>query len=224
MFEPISDHVQQALKRLLYQYQNSPNLIATLTALIGPIQGIESALSDMNTLRYLDQATGAQLDVIGVIVGYPRPPGTSDSVYRLDLQGQIQINTSQGQAEQVIQAYKLFTGSAFVILDEYRSAQMTLEGSFLPADQAAADKLILTVKQAAPVGVRIDRIIAFDPLAAFAYAGNLPGLGYDDGAGSGGMYPAAFEYIGPGFAYAGDDPSGMGYGSAVDPLSGGAYL
>lgn len=225
MFNPIPNHVQQALARLVTQYKNSTNLQNLLSALIGPIQGIESALTDMNSLRYMAEAQGVQLDVIGIIVGLTRSGGQSDSSYRLALQGQIKINISQGQPEQIIQAYKLFTGSPFVILDEYHNASFILESDFTPSSQAEADQLILTIKQAAPVGVRIDELICFDPTEAFAYAGSMPGKGYDDGTGLvGGKYPAAFQYIGPGFAYAGNDPTGMGYGSDRDPLAGGAYL
>lgn len=224
MFSPIPNHVQQALARLVTQYKNATKLQGLLTSLVNPIQDIESSLTDMNNLRYLQQAQGVQLDVIGIIVGLPRG-GRNDAQYRLALQAQIKVNVSCGQPEQVIQAYALFTGSPLVLLDEYRNASFILESDFDPGSQLAADNLILTVKQASPVGVRLDEIICFDPTEPFAYAGSLPGNGYDDGSQTvGGKYPNAYQYIGPGFAYAGDDPTGMGYGSDQDPLAGGAYL
>lgn len=225
MFNPIPNHVQQALARLITQYKNSPNLQNLLTAVIKPIQDIENALSDMNSLRYLALAQGVQLDVIGVIVGLPRPGGMSDDQYRLELQGQIQINISEGQPEKIIQAYLLFTGSPEVIISEFHNASFILASSWSPADQAAVDQMILTIKKASPVGVRIDGLITYDETMAFSYDGTLPGLGYDDGTQTvGGKYSRLHQYIGGGFAYAGDDPSGLGYGTLLDPLVGGAYL
>lgn len=224
MFSPIPNHVQAALARLLTQYQGATNLKNLLTGLVTPIQDIEDALVDMNNLRYLPQAQGVQLDVIGIIVGLPRPPGLSDAAYILELYGQIKINTSCGQPEQVIQAFLLFTQQTFCILDEY-SASIILEDAYQIPNQQVADQLFLTLNQVRPAGVRIDELISFDPDNAFAYAGNLPGGGYDDGSGNvGGKYPLGWKYVGPGFAYLGDDPTGMGYGSVDDPLAGGCYL
>ena len=178
----------------------------------------------MNNLRYLPEAQGAQLDIIGVIVGISRPKGMSDAQYLLLIYGQIKINISQGQPEQLIQAYLLFTSAPEVILTEFQ-ASVILASSYIPPDQHTVDNLITTLKQAAPAGVRIDGLISYDETMAFAYDGTLPGLGYDDGTQTvGGKYAALYQFIGGGFAYAGDDPSGLGYGSLLDPLAGGAYL
>lgn len=224
-FTPIPNHVQAALNRLISQYKGKPVISGLLSAIVAPVQDIENALTDMNNLRYLPQATGAQLDVIGVIVGLPRPKGMSDASYLLELYGQIKINTSEGQPEQMIQAFLLFTQQTQCILDEFRNASFIIESPYLPPDQASADQLILTLNQAKPAGVRIDGFLSYDLIEPFAYAGNLPGLGYDDGSGTvGGKYAEGWQYVGPGFAYDGDDPSGMGYGSSADPLSGGCYL
>lgn len=225
MFSPIDNHVQQALARLLTQYKNSTNLQNLLTAIINPIQDIEGVLGELNDLRYLPDATGVQLDVIGIIVGLPRPVGATDAEYVLDLYGQIKINTSQGQPEQLIQAFLLFTGAATCILTEFENASFLIASPYVPPSQAVIDSLITTLSQAAPVGVRMDGIISYDATNAFAYDGALPGAGYDDGSQTvGGLYAQLDQFIGGGFAYDGDDPTGLGYGTLLDPLAGGAYL
>lgn len=225
MFSPIPNHVQQALARLMTQYQNSPNLQNMMAALINPLQDIEGVLTDMNDLRYLPLATGAQLDLIGVIVGISRPTGMSDANYLLLIYGQIKINTSQGQPEQMIQAFILFAGVSMVILAEFQNASFLFESVYVPPNQAAVDSLITTLNGAKPAGVRIDGIVSYDPDMAFAYDGPLSGFGYDDGSQTvGGKYAELYQFIGGGFAYDGDDPTGLGYGSLLDPLCGGAYL
>ncbi|SRR5579875_1859615 len=225
MFTPITNHVQQGLARLLTQYQNSPNFQGLITALISPIQTIENALVDMNTLRYLPNAFGQQLDNIGVIVGLPRPPGTPDNIYIQLLLGQIKENISQGQPEQVIQVFELFTQTGFLIFYEGQNCEFLVESAWIPPDQATVDRVIGILQNTAPAGVRCDGIVSFDSQMAFAYDGNLPGAGYDDGTQLvGGKYAQLFEYEGPGFAYDGDDYSGQGYSSLADPLAGGAYL
>jgi hypothetical protein len=225
VFTEILNHVQQGLARLVTQYQESPNIQKLLTAFIEQVQTIEDSLEDMNTARYIDDAIGQQLDNLGQIVGITRPPGASDAVYRNLILGQIKINTSQGQPEQVIQLFLLLTSAPFVILYEGYNADIVLESSYQIPNQAMADELITILSQATPAGVRIDDIVSFDPDMAFSYDGNLSGFGYDDGSQTvGGKYPFTWQFIGGGFAYDGDDPSGLGYGSLQDPLAGGAYL
>lgn len=224
MFNPIENHVDQALARLLEQYKNSPNLQGLITAIVGPIQTIEDELVDMNTLRYLPAATGAQLDVIGIIVGIKRVAGQSDASYLASIYGQIAVNISEGEPEQVITAFNVLTGSNFTIIAEFLCS-VILESAWVPSSQAQVDQIITTLQQATPAGVRVDGIVSFDPTEAFAYDGVLSGLGYDDGSQTvGGKYPTLYQFIGGGFAYDGDDIDGLGYGSLQDPLVGGAYL
>lgn len=224
MFTPIPNHVQQALSRLLQQYSKAVNIQGVLTAIISPLQLIESTLTDMNNLRYLSGAFGAQLDVIGVIVGIAREVGQSDADYLNAILGQISLNFSDGQPEEAIGAFNFLTGSTFTILVEFVAAIM-LESAWVPPNQATIDRVISNLTLGTPAGVRVDGIVSFDPTNAFTYDGNLPGGGYDDGSQTiGGKYATLYQFIGGGFAYDGDDISGLGYGSLQDALVGGAYL
>ena len=225
MFNPIPNHVTAALARLLTQYQNSPNFQGLMRSMIGPIQTIEDALTAMNTARYLPNAQGQQLDNLGEIIGLPRPAGASDAVYIQLLYGQIKENTSQGQPEQVIQVFQLFTQVPFVFYQEGHNAEFIIESVWIPPDQTQLDAMITTLQNTAPAGVRCDGIVSYDGDQAFAYAGDQAGLGYDDGSQTvGGEYAELHAFLGPGFAYDGDDASGLGYGTLFDPLAGGAYL
>lgn len=224
MFIEDDNKVAEALARLLSQYQGSTKLQALISAFVQPIQDAEVALTGMNILRYLPSAQGAQLDLIGRIVGIPRPPGASDATYLNDIYGQIKINTSQGQPEQAIQTFQLFTGATLVLLFEEFPAQVIINSEYLPPDQATANTLFAILDEVLPAGVRPDEIVAFDPTDAFAYAGALPGQGYGtvSDASVGGKYPVLFTEK-MDFAYAGDDTSAAGYGTRADPLVGGVY-
>lgn len=194
MFNPIIDHVQKALARLLTQYQGATRLQSLLTAMIDPIQEIEDVLQSMNIDRYLAAAVGVQLDNIGDIVGLPRPTGMGDEQYRLHLYGQIKVNTSEGQPEQLIQIYQLLTQAVIVLLFEEFPAEFIIASDYTPPDQATTDDLIDIVKSAAPAGVRNGGIIAFSLNHRFAYAGRLVSQGYGtvsdplQGGGYGGLH------------------------------------
>ena len=196
-----------------------------MTALVGPVQELEDELSGMNTARYLPDAIGQQLDNIGIIIGLPRPVGATDAEYIQLLYGKIAEDISQGTPEQAIRVFQLFTQSTLIILDEYHNASLILEGNWTAASQAVVDQIIDIIQNTIPVGVRCDGLIGFDSTDAFAYDGSLPGLGYSDNSGIiGGKYPNHYLYLGPGFAYDGNDLTGQGYGTTADPLAGGAYL
>lgn len=193
MFTPIADHVQQGIDRLLQQYANSPNLQGVLTAIINPIQDIESALTDMNTLRYLPNAQGAQLDVIGIIVGLARVAGQSDASYITALYGQIIVNVSQGDPEGLISAFHVFTGSTFTLIYE-GICTLIFQSPWIPPDQDTVNAVLSRLQEAASAGIFVESIVSFDATNAFAYDGILPGGGYDDGTQTvGGKYAGQYE-------------------------------
>jgi hypothetical protein len=223
-FNPINNHVEQALARLITQFRDSGNIRALITAFVTPIQELEDATATLNTDRLLATALGIQLDLIGTIVGLARTAGDSDDTYRMKLYAQIKVNTSEGQPEQVIQTYQLFTNALLVLLFEDYPGEIMIESDYFPPDQATVDLLIKILQEVLPAGVRASGIVAFDPTEAFAYDGPLPGLGYGTVGDptAGGKYPHLFTRGGF-FEYAGNDPTGEGYGSVNDPLVGGRY-
>ena len=69
MFQVPSSKIQELL---LAQYKDSPNLSAYINCFVAEIDIISKAIEDTINLRYLADATGKQLDVIGEIVGLGR--------------------------------------------------------------------------------------------------------------------------------------------------------
>lgn len=77
MSDPI-DHVVLGLSRLSDQYESQPDLAAYLTALLAPLNNLETAARDVEESLDIDVATGVQLDRIGVIVGIGRGVPNAD--------------------------------------------------------------------------------------------------------------------------------------------------
>ncbi len=68
----IIDHKKLAISRLITQFKESTNLISYIKTLLIEADTLEQTFQDIINLRFLDNATGAQLDVLGVIVGQTR--------------------------------------------------------------------------------------------------------------------------------------------------------
>lgn len=218
MFTPVPDHVAAGLARLITEYKGATRLQKLLTALILPLNGIEQNLTDMNIFRYLPDAFGAQLDLIGRIVGLRRPAGMGDAEYILQLYGQIKINTSQGQPEQAIQVFQLFSGASQVRLFEWFPARIQLQSAYLPPDQNTVDTIINAVDAAMPAGVATEGFVSYDPTEPFTYQGVVaPSAGYSTG-----KYGRLHRHL-YAFGYQGVNSAIKGYGAQEDPLVGGVY-
>lgn len=73
--------------RLLYQYQSSPKLRMLALNLTSEYCSLEEVLLDLETRLDIDKSNGIQLDLIGEIVGQPRPTSVSinpDEVFGFD--------------------------------------------------------------------------------------------------------------------------------------------
>jgi hypothetical protein len=91
------------------------NITKFLTALLGPAQDIENALAQMITERTLDVATGAQLDIIGRIVGQDRG-GLSDDDFRRYCRARIVTHRSNGTPPEILSIIELLINDDTVVL------------------------------------------------------------------------------------------------------------
>lgn len=222
---PIPNHVEAAINRLLFQYKGKPRIEAVLRSIVQPIQDLEDIFNDMEIKRALATAAGVQLDNIGKIVGLARFPGDDDETYRRKLYARIKINTSNGQPEQAIQTFQLFTNAVLVLLSEEFPGEVLIGSDAQFADQEAVDTLLAIMEMVLPAGVRMNGFVSFDPDEAFAFAGALPGMGWgDSGDPSVGGKMAGIHRRGGEFAFAGATSSYEGFGSTDDPLVGGRWV
>jgi len=84
----ITNHVEQALEKILQQYKGKPLVEGLLAALVEQIQALENAIYPLDAGRQLYNAIGAQLDGIGQLVNLPRN-GLSDQEYLVFILGTI---------------------------------------------------------------------------------------------------------------------------------------
>jgi hypothetical protein len=223
----ITNHLGEALDRLLEQYKSKANLQAVLEIYLDQVQQLEDALYPLFDALKISVMEGAMLDLIGQIVGQPRTTNL-DSRYRILLYVKIHQNVSEGEPERVISVFKLLTESQYIHYINLSTAEVQVQITNQTLTQDEINLIYRETQKVVAAGVRIAYIIAADPVEAFAYAGSNAGAqadGYDDGSGTvGGKYATGLINKVP-FAYAGSDESGAGYGAGCsDPLAGGVYV
>jgi len=98
----ITDHVDAGLGLLLSQYQEKPRISALLTSYLSRVQELDDVAWDVLISRLLDNATGAQLAVLGKIVGQARIEDDDES-YRLRIRTRIRANQSLGHPGDIIE-------------------------------------------------------------------------------------------------------------------------
>lgn len=106
----ITTHEDDAVARLIGQYQGRPRFEAIVRAIVRQFQDIEDAAWDVFIQIALDAAVGNELDMIGDVVGQKRA-GAADSPYRVYLAARIKTNRSDGKAFQLVAIAKLLLGS-----------------------------------------------------------------------------------------------------------------
>ena len=109
----ITDHVTQALARMVPSMSGLPNWELLVTALVNRYQGIENVFDDLLVMRRLANAEGVQLEQLGKIVGEDRKSRTDDE-YRRAIGARVAANNSDGTIPDII---KVCRG----VLDETQS-------------------------------------------------------------------------------------------------------
>lgn len=146
----ISDYGDRAASLLIEQFQKKVFIEGTVRALAELAQDAENNMRDVYSDRLLANASGAQLDGIGEIVGVSRL-GSTDEEYRELIDFKIFLNQSNGEPETLIRALKTLTGSANVTYEESYPAGvvLTFDGTSIP------DDLVTKIEQIAPAGVSL---------------------------------------------------------------------
>lgn len=191
----ITTHKADAFKRLLTQYSadRAPNLRSIVGANADQWQQLEDAFWDLLTKRGLPTAFGAQLDVLGKLVGQPRN-GNDDPAYLAFIYIRIAEINSQGTPEELIHIYSSLFGNARIQYDEYYPAyfELTALQGFPILPVAQINAIIVECKPAG-VGFWATWSGSDDPLV---FAGD------PSGDGLGGVY-ANFKNTGLGGNFSG---------------------
>lgn len=191
----IADHADQAVRRLAYQYRK-PKIEALVRSFMGPVQVLEDVAWDMLTLRFVDTAEGAQLDLLGKIVGQPRL-GFDDDGYRRLIRARVTANRSDGVIEDLITIATLVVDDVDADIEmepQYPGTIVVRIGGVAVTD-AVAEIAISLLRRGASGGVRIlFEYSASVPGGTFAFDGGT-GLGFGDVSvpATGGAFAAVTE-------------------------------
>lgn len=174
------NHKQEARDLLTDQFKNRTVTVGILDSVSDQVQLLETAVFDVIEKRKLDDATFAQLDSLGDLVGEARQ-GRTDDAYREAIRLRIRVNRANGKAEDVIVVTSLATHGHEFDYREIFPAGFEVELLDIPAPQSLAT-LIKASRAAGSKGVLISS--DWDAFDTFI-------LDYDGG---GVATPGAFSY------------------------------
>jgi len=145
------EHVPRGVARIIDRYRY-PRTSALLASWLAEVQAVEDALWQLLTERSLATAEGAQLDVLGAIVGEPRQ-GRDDETYRLWISARNQVSRSSGVTTEILAiARKLVPAATTVRLEEYYPAAFVVRlGGAVTLDEGYQIARMLHLAKAAGV-------------------------------------------------------------------------
>jgi hypothetical protein len=172
----ITSHTEDALGRLLHQYRGAPLVTALLTGLLSGVQPLENAIYALDAGRQIANASGAQLDGLGELVGRKRGE-LGDPEYLLFLYGTITQNTSDSTIPRVFgNIASLFRASSlFIKTPNSPGANSSAGVSLGVGSPAISPNLYPAVKgilsNSVAAGVSVDEVTVFKAGGSFAMAG-----------------------------------------------------
>lgn len=132
---------------LLTQFHDSPNLNAVQNAFLAQIDELETVFEQLRNL--IEQAVGAQLELLGKVVGQKRY-GMNDADYRLWIDARILLNKSRGIESDLRELLQVLIGKDAEIREHPDVAFTVL------IDQVCrqnAQRLFEIISEAKPLGV-----------------------------------------------------------------------
>lgn len=158
---------------------NVEKLVATLAT---PFQSLENALQQLLTERSIDTAVGAQLDVIGKLVGQARN-GLDDDTYRRYCRARIATNRSNGTIENLITVTDLivYDDDAYYEVDNQGIATVVLRIQNHAITENLANIVIKFLRDTISAGVRVI-IEYFTSTPGTTFKWDTPGRGWDTGS------------------------------------------
>jgi hypothetical protein len=166
----ISTHLENAISRLLYQFQGKTGVEGLIGAQAKQIQEMEDAGIDFLTKMPLQTSSGAVLDRWGIVLNEQRL-GESDSDFRSRLFFKISRNISNGTPEELISFFAELLQADNVQISEIYPGQvwMAATGGTNPASPVSVRNQL---QQLAPSGVKIGLLVAGFNEHPFSFAGH----------------------------------------------------
>ena len=172
--------VEEGLDNLIEQFKGLPQIEALITSYLNQLQKIEEDNFDLLTdILDLDVAEGAQLDVIGTIVGEPRS-GRNDTDYLVAIRIRILINASGGEIETLNELVDTFFGGtiSFELRELFPAAfEVAIIDPINDANAAGIPRLARLLSEARGGGIGAH--VHYAPTGPFTFD---IGPGFDQGA------------------------------------------
>lgn len=150
-------------------------------ALATPSQEVEDTLIQLLTERAVDTAIGAQLDLLGKLVGEKRQ-GAADEDYRRRVRARISANRSEGTVEDIILVARQTLGDPTKVTVHLQPPAAVVVRILNDAvTDATAAILAALLRDAAAGGVRIILESSSTPPGT-TFKWDTPGRGWDQGA------------------------------------------
>lgn len=142
------DYETLAKSRLVGQFAKSEKLQNLIAELVGPLTLLENDADAIREQRWIDTATGAQLDGVGAIVQEARR-GRTDDVYREAIRFRVFVNTSTATPKDMLRGVRFMTSPTDMQYFEFYPATVMLytNGFFVDSNIAA------TIFDLSPAGV-----------------------------------------------------------------------
>ncbi len=144
--------IQRYLDLIISEYRDKPNFIAWLTANLSLVDGCTAAASSFVGAFDLDTAVGAQLDVLGLIVGVQRTvdfqpsggasPVLDDDTFRLAIRARIAKNGWDGTITGIQSLWQNLFGAVPAYLILHDNQDMTVTAIVIGLSSAIQQDLI----------------------------------------------------------------------------------
>jgi hypothetical protein len=178
----LSDLLDRALGRLLWQYRNrstETNVEKLVRVAVGQVEPLRDNLVALIEERTIETAVGAQLDQWGSVLALPRG-GRDDDSYRIALRARLAVYLSNGTAEQIITIVRLLVGDVVVeVRDRYPALFSVQYERETPTTDSERRVLVDQLEAAAAAGVAVELVEA--PDIFFGFFGDPDALGFDEG-------------------------------------------
>lgn len=123
---PVSTPATDPLDRLITQYKNKPHLRALLQSYLDELAEVGVAIEQLGEAFRLGGAVGAQLDLLGKIVGAARQ-GFDDATYAALIRAYIRAQKSEGKPEDLYSVFRtLLAPGGELTLDEHYPMALVL--------------------------------------------------------------------------------------------------
>jgi hypothetical protein len=118
-------HADAAVDRLALQFRK-PIMMALVRAYCSPMVELEQAFVDLITLRTIDVATGATLELLAKLVGQRLIPGLDEETLRAFIRARIRTNRSSGLGDQILRIARLVLTDYAALPDVEAAGELSL--------------------------------------------------------------------------------------------------